>query len=74
MTPTELRAALERLGLPQTGAAKMLGVTDRTVRFWISGKREVPHSVFLTFYLMERFKVSPDEIFALTSASTQPQR
>lgn len=35
MTPTDLRAQLARLGLTQTGAARLLGVNPRTVRRWL---------------------------------------
>lgn len=37
MTPDEIRATLARLGLPQTGAARLLGVDARTFRRWCSG-------------------------------------
>ena len=42
MTPDELRAALTRLGLTQSGAARLLHVEPRTVRRWIAGDRDIP--------------------------------
>ena len=42
MTPTELRTALARLNLSQVGAAKMVGISDRTMRRYISGKYPIP--------------------------------
>lgn len=42
MTPDEYRAALEVLDLTQTGAARLLGVDDRTSRRWACGERDIP--------------------------------
>jgi len=42
MTPDEYRAAIERLGLSQIAAARLLGVDERTSRRWACGEREVP--------------------------------
>lgn len=45
MTPAQLRDALARLGLSQTGAARLMGVDARTVRYWAAGEREIPAPV-----------------------------
>lgn len=45
MTHEELRAVLARLGLTQTGAARLLGVDGSTVRRWLTDKntaRDIP--------------------------------
>jgi DNA-binding transcriptional regulator YiaG len=42
MTPDELKATLERLGLTQTALARLLGISDRTVRRWCQGASDVP--------------------------------
>ena len=42
MTPDEYRAAIEKLGLSQVAAAKLLGVDKRTSRRWANGEREMP--------------------------------
>jgi len=42
MTPDEYREALEALDLTQAGAAKLLGVDDRTSRRWACGERDIP--------------------------------
>jgi DNA-binding transcriptional regulator YiaG len=42
MTPNEYREAIERLGLSQIAAARLLGVDARTSRRWASGERDVP--------------------------------
>lgn len=45
MTPEQLRAALERLGLTQAEAARRLGVTLRSVQHWVSGSRKIGRPV-----------------------------
>ena len=42
MTPDEYREALEALDLTQAGAARLLGVDDRTSRRWACGERDIP--------------------------------
>lgn len=46
MTPTEIRAARQALGLSTAGMASMVGVASgRTVRRWEAGDSAVPASV-----------------------------
>lgn len=42
MTAEELRSARRDLGLSGAALAKRIGVTDRAVRRWEAGDREVP--------------------------------
>lgn len=42
MTPDEYRSAIESLGLTQAGAARLLGVDERTSRRWACGERDIP--------------------------------
>lgn len=42
MTSDEYRTALEQLGLTQGGAARLLGVDERTSRRWANGERDIP--------------------------------
>jgi hypothetical protein len=42
MTSKQFCTALEMLGLSQVGAAKLLGIADRTCRRYVSGDAEVP--------------------------------
>jgi transcriptional regulator with XRE-family HTH domain len=51
MTRNQYRAALERLGLTQSDAAKLLGVDPRTSRKWANGERPVDKTAgrFLTY-------------------------
>lgn len=42
MTPDDYREAIETLGLTQGGAARLLGVDERTSRRWACGERDIP--------------------------------
>jgi DNA-binding transcriptional regulator YiaG len=55
MTPEELRATLDRLGLTQLGAAKLLSVDGRTVRRWIAGDRDIPGPAIVLLGVLEKF-------------------
>lgn len=61
MRPDQLVAALEKLGLSQEGAGRLLGVDGRSVRRWIAGEREVNTIAarFLT-YLVKTKARGPD--------------
>ena len=53
MTPDEYRQAIERLGLSQVAAARLLGVDARTSRRSASGERDVsPPAVRFLRYLI----------------------
>ncbi|MCB2055941.1 MAG: hypothetical protein KDE35_17085 [Geminicoccaceae bacterium] len=45
MSASELRAALERLALTQSAAARRWGVDVRTMQRWCAGAREIPTTV-----------------------------
>lgn len=42
MTPDEYREAIEALELTQAGAARLLGIDERTSRRWACGERDIP--------------------------------
>ena len=42
MTAKQFNAAIERLGLSQVGAAKLIGITGRTCRRYAAGDAEIP--------------------------------
>jgi plasmid maintenance system antidote protein VapI len=55
MSGNEMREHLEKLEIGQTELARWLGVKDRTIRHYISGKRHVPPSLALLLeYLDDR--------------------
>jgi DNA-binding transcriptional regulator YiaG len=42
VTPSDLRSTIAALGLTTAGAARVLGVDERTVRRWLDGTRVMP--------------------------------
>lgn len=54
MSPETLRATLARLGLTQSGAARLLGLRITTVQRWASGDSDVPPPVERLLWAMER--------------------
>jgi hypothetical protein len=42
MTPKQLRTTLARIGLSQRGAARLLGIDERTMRKYIAGDLVIP--------------------------------
>ena len=45
MDPVQLRKLLDKAGLTQTEAARLVGLTDRTMRRYASGETKVPRVV-----------------------------
>jgi len=68
MTPTEYRDLLSALDLTQAGAARLLGVDERTSRKWACGERDVPQPAqrFLRFLLAA--KIAPDLVMKLLAS------
>jgi DNA-binding transcriptional regulator YiaG len=58
MTPTQFRAALDRLGLSQVRAATIFGVTDRASRSWALGENKIPHAVAVLLRLLVTGKIT----------------
>ena len=54
MTTTELRDLLASLGLSQRGAAKQLGIDERTMRRYCAGDLPVPRVVQLALSALMR--------------------
>lgn len=55
MTPTQFKDARERLGLSQAELSLIFGVaTDRTVRRWEAGERDIPGPVIVLMKLILR--------------------
>ncbi len=70
MTHLEYRDLLAALSLSQAGAARLLGVDERTSRRWATGERDVPPPAarFLRFLL--EAKISPARVMELLSSAT----
>lgn len=62
MTAKQFQNAIDRLGLSQVGAAKLVGADPRTARRWALGERSVPESVAIILRLMLAGKISVDDI------------
>lgn len=62
MTPADFRSCLSRLGLSQTGASRVLGVADRTIRSWLTGERAVPEPVAKLVRLMASGAVTAEQV------------
>jgi len=50
--PTHVRALLEKAGLSQRRAAKVLLVSDRTMRHWCAGTVKIPYTAQLALHLV----------------------
>ena len=64
MTPTQFRAALDRLSLSQGQAAKLLGADPRTTRRWALGERSIPPTVAILLRLLVKGKVTAADVEA----------
>jgi hypothetical protein len=42
--PDYVRKLLDRAGVSQREAARILGVTDRAMRYWCSGDQPIPYT------------------------------
>lgn len=52
--PAYVRELLSRAGLSQRHAAKLLGVNDRTMRFWCSGQVDIPYTAQFALEALSR--------------------
>lgn len=53
MSPQHLRAILDRLGLSQSEASRLLGIDPRTMRRWVLDEQPVPSPVAILFRLLD---------------------
>ncbi len=44
-SPEHIRALVERSGLSQCAAAEQIGISDRLLRYYLSGTRRAPYPV-----------------------------
>ena len=54
MTGPQLRRLLERAGLSQRGAAKVLEINERTMRKYVSGDAVIPRAVELAIVCLAK--------------------
>lgn len=62
MTPKQFTAAIAKLGLSQVGAAKLLGITDRTARRYVAGDCEIPEPTAKLLRLALSGKITTEDI------------
>lgn len=62
MTPKQYAEAIERLGLSQRGAARFLGVDERTGRKWIAGDARIPEAAAKLLRLCVKMKLDPEDV------------
>ena len=59
MTPQQLRKKLEREGLTQSGAARLIGIDPRSMRRYLSGETTIPRVVeYALEYVIARERIS----------------
>ncbi|HRP19707.1 MAG TPA: VC1465 family Xer recombination activation factor [Alicycliphilus sp.] len=56
----KFRAMYRNLGLDLPGCAKLLHVTERTLRNWESGKHDIPHATFKLLRLLNGMELPGD--------------
>jgi hypothetical protein len=62
MTAKQFQAAIDRLGLSQVGAARLVGADPRTARRWSAGERTVPEPVAIILRLMLAGKITETDV------------
>lgn len=64
MTANQFRAALDKIGLSQLGAARLFHAGERTPRRWASGEAAVPPTVAVLLRLLVAGKITTMDIEA----------
>lgn len=62
MTAAQFRTTLDRIGLSQVAASKLLQVNDRTVRTWALDQSPIPHAVAILLRLLASGAISLDDV------------
>lgn len=68
MTPDQIQAALNNLGLTQQQAARLFRHDERTMRRWVLGERGIPQGIAILLQLLLDGKVSQADIAAAADA------
>ena len=74
MTANQFRAALDRLGLSQLGAARLFGTGERTPRRWALGERSVPPAIAILLRLLIAGKIGVEDIASVRKKAPGLQR
>ena len=62
MTAKQFSTTIDRLGLSQVGAAKLIGITGRTCRRYAAGDAEIPEPTAKLLRLALAGKISINDI------------
>lgn len=62
MTANQFRTAIEKLGLSQVGAARLVGADPRTCRRWALDERPVPECVAILLRLLLAKKITIQDV------------
>lgn len=62
MTPAQIQAALNQLGLTQQQAARLFRHDIRTVQRWLAGERGIPQGIAILLELMIDGKIGKADV------------
>ena len=66
MTAKQYLKAIERLGISQLGAGRMLGISNRHAQRFASGDSPIPEPVARLLWLMEYLNLTEDDLIKAT--------
>ncbi len=61
LSPEQLRAALQTLGLTQAEFGRLIGRTARSINRWVVGDRAIPPEAAILVLLMLSGKITPED-------------
>lgn len=67
MTAKQYQAAIDKLGMSQIAAGRLLKVGPRTSRRWALDETPVPPAVAMLLHLMVKGRVQPEELEQIKS-------
>lgn len=62
MTPAQYKRALRQLGLSRAAAGRLVNVSERTARRYVSGAAEIPGATALLLRLMISLKIEAPKV------------
>jgi hypothetical protein len=65
MTPNQLQRFLDEAGMSQRGAARELGIGERTMRRYVAGELPVPRPIELALRYLQRYPTDLDSLSAI---------
>jgi DNA-binding transcriptional regulator YdaS (Cro superfamily) len=62
MSPKQFQTAIDRLGIPQTGWARLTERDPRTVRKWVAGTNRIPPEAAILLRAMLEGKLTQEDV------------